>query len=229
MTSVCAATRFAATIESARKDKNAMVFVPATDVVQANLRFTLLDQQLENTLYFEFDNGGVQPADMQTLGTDLILWWGTHVAPAVVDDVFMREVYLTDLSSQTAPTVTVVPGTNVTGGGTAAPLPNNVALCVSFRTEGRGRSARGRNYISGHGENAVSGNTFTSTISNSIRDAYEELLDATTYTGSWTWVVLSRFEDGQPRLAGLVQPVTAVVLTDTTVDSQRRRLPGRGR
>jgi hypothetical protein len=141
----------------------------------------------------------------------------------------MREVYLTDLSSQTAPTVTVVPGTNVLGSGTADPLPNNVALCVSFRTEGRGRSARGRNYISGHAETSLSGNTFNATVSNGIRDAYEELLDATTYTGSWTWVVLSRFEDGVARAAGLVQPVTAVVLTDTTVDSQRRRLPGRGR
>jgi hypothetical protein len=206
-----------------------MAFVPATDVVQANLRFTLLDQQVENTLYFEFDNGNVQPSDMQTLGTDLITWWGANVGPHVLDDMFMREVYLTDLTTQTAPTVTVVPGNNVTGDGTADPLPNNVALCVSFRTEGRGRSARGRNYVSGFGENGVSGNTFTSTISNGIRDAYEELLDATTYTGAWTWVVLSRFEDGVARAAGLVQPVTAVVLTDTTVDSQRRRLPGRGR
>jgi hypothetical protein len=215
--------------QSARKGKNAMAFVPATDVVQANLRFTLLDQQIENTLYFGFDNGGVQPSDMQTLGTDLISWWGTNVGPHVLDDLVMREVYLTDLTTQTAPTVTVVPGNNTTGDGTADPLPNNVALCVSFRTEGRGRSARGRNYVSGFGENAVSGNAFTNTISNGVRDAYEELLDATTYTAAWTWVVLSRFEDGQPRSAGLVQPVTAVVLTDITVDSQRRRLPGRGR
>jgi hypothetical protein len=37
--------------------------------------------------------------------------------------------------------------------------------------------------------------------------------------------------DGKPipRTEGIATPVTQVVITDHTIDSQRRRLPGRGR
>jgi hypothetical protein len=206
-----------------------MTFVPADDVVQANLRFTLLDQKIENTLYFYYAPTSVSVAAMQQLGLDLISWWGTNVAPELVDDIFMREVYLTDLSTQTGPTASVVPGNNIIGGYSSDPVPNNVALCVSFRTNGRGRSARGRNYISGFSETQLSGNTMDTAIADNIRAAYELLLDPITFTDDWLWVVLSRFANGNPRAQGLVQPVETAVLTDYTVDSQRRRLPGRGR
>jgi hypothetical protein len=206
-----------------------MTFVGKTDIVQANLRFSLYDQQIENTLYFQYKTSGVDVAAMQVLGQDLIAWWDTYIPTALVNDLVMREVYLTDLSTQTSPTVTVVPGTTVAGASSADSVPNNVTLCVSFRTAGRGRSARGRNYISGFSEGAVTGNTFDPSIAEDIRAGYEELLDATTYTGDWGWVVYSRFENGVPRDEGQALPVDAVVLTDLVVDSQRRRLPGRGR
>jgi hypothetical protein len=206
-----------------------MTFVGKEDVVQANLRFSLYEQQIENTLYFQYKTTGVDVAAMQVLGQDLITWWDAYIPTALVNDLVMREVYLTDLSTQTSPTVTVVPGTTVAGASSADSVPNNVTLCVSFRTSGRGRSARGRNYISGFSEGAVTGNQFDPSIAEDIRAGYEELLDATTFTGDWAWVVYSRFENGLPRSEGLVLPVDAVVLTDLVVDSQRRRLPGRGR
>jgi hypothetical protein len=217
------------TTETARKDKNAMAFVGKTDVVQANLRFTLGDQQIENTLYFEYKTGGVTPTEMASLGDDLVTWWDANIKTRVVDDLTFREVYLTDLSTQTSPTVTVTTGLPITGTNTSDPLPNHVALCVSFRTNGRGRSARGRNYVSGFGEDAASGNTFDGSIANPIAQGYAALINAATYTLDWAWVVYSRFENGDPRTEALIAPVDNVVLTDLVVDSQRRRLPGRGR
>jgi hypothetical protein len=136
---------------------------------------------------------------------------------------------LTDLSTQTSPTVTVTTGLPITGTNTSDPLPNHVALCVSFRTNGRGRSARGRNYVSGFGEDAASGNTFSGTIANPIAQGYAALINSATYTLDWEWVVYSRYENGDPRTEALIAPVDNVVLTDLVVDSQRRRLPGRGR
>jgi hypothetical protein len=43
------------------------------------------------------------------------------------------------------------------------------------------------------------------------------------------WCIVSRFSGGQPRTAGEVYPVIAALVTDNVADSQRRRLPGRGR
>jgi hypothetical protein len=43
-----------------------------------------------------------------------------------------------------------------------------------------------------------------------------------------TWCVVSRHLDGLPRDIGITRKITTVILTDLTIDSQRRRLPGRG-
>ena len=67
-------------------------------------------------------------------------------------------------------------------------------------------------------------------------DAYNGILTTVTATPSpWVWVIVSRYSgvdgDGRPvpRVAGVTTPVTNVVAVDGTVDSMRRRLPGRGR
>jgi hypothetical protein len=44
----------------------------------------------------------------------------------------------------------------------------------------------------------------------------------------WVWVVASRITNGAPRVTGLSQPVTSWLVVDLAVDSQRRRLNGRG-
>jgi hypothetical protein len=214
---------------SERKDKNAMAFVGKANCVQVNLRFTLLSQQIENTLYFEYNAGSVTTALMTTLGQDLITWWAASIAGELTTDLTFREVYVTDLTTQTSPTVTVTTGLPLNGTLSGDPVPNNVALCLSFRSSGRGRSSRGRNYISGFPEGYVSGNDIDTTLADALVVAYEELKDAATFTDDWTWIVYSRFQNGNARPEALIAPVDAVVLTDYTVDSQRRRLPGRGR
>jgi hypothetical protein len=215
--------------ERTRKDSNAMAFVGKANCVQANLRFTQDDQQVENTLYFEYKAGTVTTALMSTLGDDLITWWTSEVGTYLTDKLTFREVYLTDLTTQTSPTVTVTTGLPATADLGQAALPNNASACISFRTSGRGRSSRGRNYLAGVSEDSVSNNTLNATFVSNLIAAYESLMDAATYTDDWTWIVYSRFENGNPRAEALIAPVDAVVFTDRTIDSQRRRLPGRGR
>lgn len=224
-----AANRVTIASVSERKGKNAMAFVGKANCVQANLRFTQDDQLLENTLYFEYKGGTLDVPAMTVLGDDLITWWTDSVRLYLVAALTFREVYLTDLSSQTAPTVTATTGLPANGALSQAALPNNSAACISFRSAGRGRSSRGRNYIPGISEDSVIGNSITSATQNNLVTSYEELQDAATYTDDWTWIVYSRFENGNPRAEALIAPVDAVLFTDNTIDSQRRRLPGRGR
>lgn len=113
-------------------------------------------------------------------------------------------------------------------------MPGNVTMSVSFRTALRGRSFRGRNYVAGLTEDQVAGNIFISTLSASWKAAYEAIAAAIASTG-WTWVVVSRFsgvdavtKEPIPRAAGVTTPVLSVIVVDDFVDSQRRRLAGRG-
>jgi hypothetical protein len=211
-----------------------MPFVPVAETVLAEIRMTLDSQEIENTLYFGL---GATPAvgAMVTLTNDLFDWWTGNIAPQMSDQVQLREIVLTSLETATGPQVSFSPPTAETGALSSPVLPSNVAITVSFRTALRGRSFRGRNYFPGLTDSQVSGNTVSSVSVLAIRDAYAALL-ASPVADDGQWVAVSRFSGVDPvtglpipRVAGVATPITSVVVVDATVDSQRRRLPGRGR
>lgn len=211
-----------------------MPFVPATNTLECELRYQQDDQKLENTLYFSFTSPWTIPM-MQTLGTELIAWWAIELGPQTSDNVVLREVYITDLSTVSSPAITVVPLLLTQGTRAQPALPNNVSLTVSFRTDSRGRSFRGRNFFVGLCEDQVSQNTVDPSVLTALVAAYNDLLPGGTLTRG-EWSVVSRFSGVDPvtgapipRAAAVVTPITSVLIVDDTVDSQRRRLPGRGR
>jgi len=204
-----------------------MVFVPALGVAQCEVRCLLDGQRVESILYFYLGSNPTD-SDFTDLGEALITWWDGSLSPNLTTAITLREIYITDLSGQTNPTYTVVPsGGPIPGERSVASLPSSIALCVSFRTNGRGRSARGRNYVGGLATADVDESLFLDTRASSVIADYSLLLAG----GGWTngeWVVLSRITNGAPRAQGLRQTITSVVVTDLAVDSQRRRLPTRG-
>lgn len=205
-----------------------MAFVPAPQTIQAEMRFLWSTQRVENVLYFQ-GSGGVTTTLMQTLGNNLIGWWNTNRKPTASTQLQLVEVYLTDLTTETSPTVSVVTGLPSAGANAAESMPFNVSLCMSFRTNGRGRASRGRNYLLGLTEGDTVGNTVASTFTSPALTAYNALIGAGTFTPGLQWCVVSRQFHGVDRATALVQPITSVLFVDTVVDSQRRRLPGRGK
>lgn len=204
-----------------------MQFVPAVNVLMAEVRQLLHDQQIENVLYFRY---GTQPTLQQSasLGQALVDWWANDLAANLSSDLVLREIYLTDLTSQTSFTNTVTPVPLPQGAVSGGGLPGNVAYCVKLRTAGRGRSARGRNYVAGLPEEDVTGNTFASARANGVVASYDALVQGLAAEGNPLLVVISRITGGQPRTTALIQPVTSANATDLFVDSQRRRLTTRG-
>lgn len=203
-----------------------MPFVPAENVAQVELRQRLDDQRVENTLYF-LKTVPISIGDLETISDVMRLWWEEALAPQVSLDLTLVEVFVTDLTTDTSPTFSNSPSSPIPGEIAKEALPNNVALCVSFRTAGRGRSSRGRNYVAGLDIDSVLHNTVDPSRVEGIANAYQDItprLDGLLFD----WVVVSRFSGGVPRSAALVQPITSVIVVDPTVDSQRRRLPGRG-
>ena len=204
-----------------------MPFVPADNVIGVEMRMRLDSQRVENTLYF-YKVTGWTAADVPVVFNALLVWWNTYYSVPVSNQLSLNEIKVTDLSSPTGfafeiPTPTPKP----TGDSAEPAAPNNVALCVSFRTGSRGRSARGRNYVPGIPKTAITANTVDALTVSGIAAAYNQLLTVADGLGA-DWVVVSRFTAGDERPAAVISFINAATVVDSTVDSQRRRLPGRG-
>jgi len=198
-------------------------FVPASNVVQAELRMVSNGEPIENTLYFE----RAAPWDiitMDALGAALQTWWGAGLATQLCNTLSLNEIYLTDLTTQTSLAITHPVTPPIVGSMPDAPCSNNVAFCISFRTSNRGRSARGRNYIGGLTETIVNGNLVSSTFANNVRGIYSQLI-ALAAGQDCTWIVCSRWQNKVPRPQAVRYLIREVVYTNLVVDTQRRRLP----
>lgn len=204
-----------------------MAFVPVTFAVQAEFRYTQSGEQTENTLYFLYVSDP-SITDMNTLASSLYTWWGTNLKPIINTLTMLRQIYLTNLTSNVSPTVTYVPSSGNVGTATGSVLPNNACLAIAFLTNGRGRSSRGRNYSVGMVEPQLGagGQTASASYISDLEDAYNVLPAA--LPPDWEWVAVSRYTNNAPRTIGLAQPIIAASVRDTALDSQRRRLPGRG-
>lgn len=210
-----------------------MASVPVANTAEAEVRMLLDAQHVENTLYFEY---GAPPdaSQLLSLGNGLISWWTTNMAPLTPASTVLSEVVCTDLTTPTGPQATAVPLASTPGTMGTTVLPSNDSFTISFRTALRGRSYRGRNYIVGLGASQVAGNNMVLGYADAFVTAYEALFALATAEGC-TWVVVSRYSGVDPvtkkpipRAAGVVTPITTVLYVDLVVDSQRRRLPGRG-
>jgi hypothetical protein len=113
-------------------------------------------------------------------------------------------------------------GTNV-----SPALPNSNALVLTKRTALRGRSYRGRIYVPGLIEGQVTANAVSSAYQTNYLNFWNGLLTITTTQNSFEMVVFSKKQNGSWLAQGILTPVIGFT-TDGQVDSQRRRLPGRG-
>lgn len=203
-----------------------MAFIPVENTVSVELRALYFDQRVENVLYFH-NQDGVDLAGMADIADHLDTWWNAFMKPYQSASYVFQEVYVTDLTTAISPTYADTSSFGITGANNvSAGLPGNVAYCISFRTNNRGRSGRGRNYVTGLTELAATGNEIAPATKTALITGYEALL--TTLPVGWQWVVVSRYLNGAPRPEGFVQTITAVVAADDYLDSQRRRLTARG-
>lgn len=205
-----------------------MEFIPVENTVEINVRFLLHTQQCENVLSFTRNEGEVNPDNMKTLAQALSAYWIANFIPYQSYQASLREIYVVDLNTDTSPTYTETAGLPVAGGNLGDAAPGGTTLCYSFRTAARGRSGRGRNYFIGIPKPQLVGNAVISTYADDVLSGYAGLVGPDSLAPGWTWCVVSRFLNGSPRTAGVVREIQAATLVNTYVDSQRRRLEGRG-
>jgi hypothetical protein len=209
-----------------------MSFIPFVDTIEAVFEFRLGGQEVKNVLNYHSDVA-INIALLEALGSALIkafldsAWWGTDIAGIIFDDI-----KLTDLTSASSPTATVV---DFTGGNlplaptahTDDVVANNAALVVTHRTDSRGRSFRGRTYLAGM-RNALTDTTtsFVAGVATNAIALMNDLDDAAVSVNCGP-VVASREAGGVPRSTGVTTLIREHAC-NTDIDSQRRRLAGRG-
>jgi len=111
------------------------------------------------------------------------------------------------------------------GGSANAPLPNNVTIAISFRTGFSGRSRRGRQYHIGLVESDVTNNAVGVLIAAELLAAYGGFFGDLQTAASCEHVIVSYCNNNAWRSSALITEVSSYVLTDTNVDTQRKRLP----
>lgn len=203
-----------------------MPFIPVPNGVQAELRFLLDEQKIENTLWFS-TAGGDDAAVRASIGEMLITWWNSGMKTITSDEMTLREVYITDQSAQDGGVTTVTTGLPLAGGAVEPAAPNQCAMVVSLRTAARGRTARGRNYVAGLPNSELVSNSWSSGYVSAVQQEYNDLIELAD-ANSTPLAIASRYFNNAPRVTGVLRLVTQAVVVDPIVDSQRRRTPGRG-
>lgn len=205
-----------------------MAFVPAPNIIMAEVRYTLSGQQIENRIMV--NNGGtVDAADLEAVAIAVWDWAETSYIGSLSDDILLVSVVTTDLTTAEAGQYTYAPDTTTGGTETGDTLPNECALCISLRTGSRGRSARGRWYVPAIPVNFMeNANNVTAVFGGQMVTALQTLINDLT-EGTRVPTIVSYVTNGAPRVGGPVYfTITTASLTDTVIDSQRRRKPGVG-
>lgn len=191
-----------------------MAFIPVPHGARAVVKFSKGTEEFSNTIHFTKTD--YTEADQQALATaidaqcTLVNMWAM---PTSVNYIGV-DVY--DARSDTGLIKSAVTnGHNGSASGEA--LPVNLALVLTLYTESRGRSARGRLYIGGHGEGAWDGSEFLTTTETAVEDWFGDVVSAAAAIG-WTAVIASKQHNNV-----VLPTATTYTITDWSV---RNRKPG---
>lgn len=203
-----------------------MAFIPVTNVSSFSMIFTQDNQRVQNTYYVKHVSGWLE-AQQLAVCAELVSWWGGSLRSLVANNVALVQIDYRDWTTYDGIGGTYTTGLPLSGTGLTGGLPNNVTVAVGWKTGKRGRSYRGRTYHIGLMEDQVTGNQVNAGSVNALSAAYDDLRSAINAVPDCTMVQVSRYLNKTPRVTGAASTIIGQTF-DPTVDSQRRRLPGRG-
>lgn len=202
-----------------------MAFIPVPNGVQLCFDFASSGQNWQFCLMLRKSSGAPTTTDLEDVVLAAATWWGSSLKPDLTTATTLRQIRATDMTVQGGPQH--IDTINQAGTSASDEIGLNSPLVVSLRTQKRGRSYRGRVYISGMNidgiSNAVDVASGTASAFATIFAGLATALDAL----GFDVVVASRQHNGVPTNPAEVNEVTAYIV-DTHLDSQRRRLSGRG-
>lgn len=214
-----------------------MPFVPTLGVFEWLGLLQLFNQVVQIGHHFQ-TTSTMDESYLGTVASDVLSAFASSFQPHLSQRISRTGAEaISQVSASSPKGVYVESAANSGGVSEATGIPASGTCCIKKATASRGRSYRGRMYMPGIPQSAlVSGdaNTLNSTfISNLLGDTIAFLASIAISHPELTPVVVSKFSgidsDGKPipRAAGVKTPVTVYTINNQ-MDSQRRRLTGRG-
>ena len=213
-------------LKTTRTTEHTMGFQPVPDPLSVEFVFWNGTTYAENVLHHK-TSASITAAGMLTFAADLRAWYVANVKERQPATLFLSKIIIKDLTTQNAPGIEYTAGMPLPGDRNAPILPMNVTAAVKLLTGLRGRSYRGRLYYVGLCESDVTGDKVNGDVVVDILGRYETLLAVKYAPNDGDWVVVSRWSGLAPRPAGVTTVITGFGM-DEVIDSQRRRLLGRG-
>lgn len=203
-----------------------MAFVPVLNTARVELRFTQDGQQVANVFHVK-STVPLTVSALNAIGDVFQGWFSDHL-PIVSTSVQLREMDIRDLTTASGIGILYSTGLPLTGTVSGTQAPNSVTIAIKWGTGLSGRSFRGRTYHVGLATSQVSANEVANALIAPLLASYNALITLVS-EADFSLVVVSRVSNNVPRVSGVTTPILTASLADTTLDNQRRRLPGRGR
>lgn len=210
-----------------------MAFQPCPETAEIRIVGSLHGQTVENVLHCRVSTTPTL-TDLEAIRDVVNTWVTGPYAARLSNSLTWVSLTITDLNVEGG--IQVVKDMTTEGGGES---PNDVktnqdTLCLKIETGHAGRNFRGRFYVMALPQNQYD---TANTINAATASAWVADLDALRIDldiAGFPMGVLSRqsktVNPTPPHLrpTGLLTDATTVSITDLNIDSQRRRLPGRG-
>jgi hypothetical protein len=215
-------------VKAERSEDNAMGFIPLPGGIKVEIFFDIDGQVCVNVHWCTRGFfGAVDYTDTTNAALALETWWNAYRS-SVPAGVTATQVRATAWDVAGGVQYVKSPLSNPAGTVISPLEANNVTLAQKMVTGFTGRSNHGRTYLVGLNTAAKTDNDHVTaafqTAAISAMTAFRAALTA----ASLVHVVASFVTGGVPRPNGTFTPIISTAFQDNVVDSQRRRLPGRG-
>lgn len=189
-------------------------------ICRVNMVFSRDTRTFNNTFHV-YRAAGWSLATMTTLATAFESWWNANYKTFVWTGIALTQIQVRNYNPVLPLAYDYTPSTPISGLATGSPDPASATLATSWRTGLAGRKYRGRFYTVGMLEGHSQDNdTVTGAYVVAAGTAASTLI-ANLVAAGFSLMIFHRIDNT------FTQVVSTVV--ENLVDSQRRRLAGRGR
>lgn len=208
-----------------------MVYQPVRGVAEVRMRYLLDTENAENI--YHVDHGSLDPwplADLEDLASTFENWEDTTAQPVRTSAASLIEIIVTDLTSLTTQRVTRAVSPALVGAVGGDSLPNNATIAIKADINNRGRGKSGRVFWVGLSESQVTANHINTAAGDGLVAALTGLRAAVlALDAAYHMVIVHRVINGVRPAEADWSAIASFSLTDTTIDSQKNRLPNHRR
>lgn len=197
-----------------------MAFIPTPNTARLVLKWQGGGFDYSNVVHCT--KTGFTTNDLQDLADDVSTWVGSNMLANIPDGIRWVGVDAYDMRTESGAMVSSTQSGGV-GQQATEELPVSNAIVVTLRTAQRGRSGRGRLYVTFYDESDIDSGVFGQGAIN-LAGSYVAGVKGAIENAGWVLVIRSTQQGGVVLTTGVTIPVTSYEVRSGVPGTQRRRL-----